>query len=52
MISSHEPNEEVSLVVAKWKEVRNDNPRSWIDDIKTFLIRNGYPQGLGKGKIR
>ena len=52
MVSSHESDEEVSLVLVEQQEVRNKNLRSWIDDMKTLLVGNGYPQGLDKAKTR
>ena len=50
MISSHEADEEVASVLAKQQEVRNNNLRSWIDDMKSLLAKNGYPQGLYRAK--
>ena len=52
MVSSQESDEEVDLVLAKHQEVRDENPRSWIDDMMTFLSGNGYPQGLDRVKRR
>lgn len=52
MVSSHESDEEVSLVLVEQQEVRNKNLRSWIDDMKTLLAINWYPQGLDRVKRR
>ena len=52
MISSHETDEEVVLVSVEQHEARSDNTTSWVDDMKTFLVGNGYSQGLENAKRR
>ena len=51
MVSSQE-SDEVSLVLIDQQEVGEQNPRIWIDDMMTFLLGNGYPQGLDRAKRR
>ena len=36
MISSQELDEEVVMVLIEQEESRNDNPRNWMDDMKTL----------------
>ena len=52
MISSQEPDEEVTMILIEQKETRNNDPRNWMDDMKNFLLGNGYPQGLDRTKRR
>lgn len=53
MLSCQEPNEETSMVLTEQQEVRNDaGPKNWMDDMKSFLLGNGYPQGLDRTKRR
>ena len=40
------------MVLIEQKEARNDDPRNLIDDIKNFLLGNGYHQGLDRAKRR
>lgn len=40
------------MVLIEKQEVGNENPRNWIDDMMTFLLGNGYPQGLDREKRR
>lgn len=48
MISSQELDEEVAMVLIEQQEVGNYNPRSWINDMKTFY----YEIDILKGWIR
>ena len=52
MVSSQESKEEVSLVSIEKQEVGDDISRSWVDNMKTFLLGNGYPDGLDTEKRR
>ena len=53
MLSSQDSDEEASMVIIDQQEERNDDgPKSWISDLKCFLLGNGYPQGLDKTKRR
>ena len=52
MLSFQESDEEVAMMLTEQKEARNDDPRNWIDDMKNFLLGNGYPQGLDRDKRR
>ena len=52
MISSQESNEDVTMVLIEQQEERNDNPRNRMDDMMTFLLGNGCPQGLDRTKRR
>ena len=45
MISSQESDEEVDMILTEKQEAINDDPRNWMDDMKNFLLGNGYPQG-------
>lgn len=40
------------MMLTEQQEVRNSDPRSWMDDMMNFLLGNGYPQGLDKTKRR
>ena len=40
------------MVFTEQQEVRNENPRNWMNDMMTFFSRNGYHQGLGRDKRR
>ena len=50
MISSQDPTKEVSLVIENAKPIGDENPRNWIQDMTTFLLGGGYPQGLDELK--
>ena len=52
MVLYQELDEEVSLVLIDQQEVRDVNPRSWIDDMINFLLGNRYSQGLDRDKRR
>ena len=52
IISSHEIAEEAILVLIEQYEIRDDNPKGWLDDMKAFLAENGYHEGLDKAKRR
>ena len=52
MLSSQEPDEEAAMILTEQQEVRSDDPRNWMDDIKNFLLGNGYLQGLDRTKRR
>ena len=43
MISSRKIEKEAILVLIEEYETRNDNPKGWMDDMKTFLVGNGHP---------
>lgn len=36
ILSSQESNEEVAMVLVEEQQVRNDHPRNWMDDMKSF----------------
>ncbi|MDF3675358.1 hypothetical protein [Enterobacter hormaechei] len=52
MLSSQDPDEEFAMILTEQQEVRNSDPRNWMDDMKNFLLGNGYPQVLDKAKRR
>ena len=52
MTSSQEIDEEVTMGLIEQHEVRNDNQRNQMDDMMTFLLGNGYPQGSDRTKMR
>ena len=52
MISSQESDEEVAMILIEQQEVRNDDPRNWMDDMKKLLLGRRYPQGLDRTKRR
>ena len=53
MLSCQGSDEEVAMVLTEQQEEGNDvDPKSWIDDMKSFLSRNAYPQGLDRAKRR
>ena len=52
MLSSQESDEEASMILIEQQEVRNNDPRNWINDMKNFLLGNRYPQGLDRTKRR
>ena len=52
MLSSQEPDEEAAMILIEQQELRNSDPRSWMDDMMNFLSGNGYPQGLDRTKRR
>lgn len=53
MLSDQDFDEETTMIVTEQQEEGNVNgPRSWIDDMKSFLSGDGYPQGLDRAKRR
>ena len=40
------------MILIEQQEARNDDLRNWMDDMRNFLLGNGYPQGLERTKRR
>lgn len=52
MISYQELDEEVAMILIEQQEIRKNDPRNWMDDMRNFLLGNGYPQGLDRTERR
>ena len=55
MLSCKGSDDENAMVITDQPEGKNDDvasPKSWIDDMKCFLVVNGYPKGLDRKKRR
>ena len=49
-LSSFDIEKEVTLVIENEKPSEEGNQNNWIQDISTFLLGGGYPQGLERTK--